>query len=106
MWFKVTVFINNKVMPTSRTELLFNAEFARDGNKGYIFLSGTTESEQTSTLSLKAIGNPSNTINTNYSLKWSGVLGIETIPRSPACTLHQYPNVFQSYRACAYYIPN
>lgn len=42
-----------KVMPTSRTELLFNGEFSGDGNKGYIFLSGTTESEQTSTLSLK-----------------------------------------------------
>lgn len=93
-------------MPTSRTELLFNAEFARDENKGYIFLSVATESQQTSTLSLKAMGNPSNTTNTNFSFKWSGVLRIVAIPRGPACTPHQHPNDFQNHRVCAHYIPN
>lgn len=85
MWFKVAVFINNKVIPTSRTELLFNGEFVGQGIKGYIFfLSGTTENELTLTHSLKAMGNSSNTINTNHPVECSGALGIETAPCRPA----------------------
>lgn len=46
-------------------------------------LLGISENEQMSLQSLKATGSHSNTINTNYSDKWSGVFIIEPIPHRP-----------------------